>query len=323
MQSHSGFRSRWASFAQFFGMDEDEAKALALAPLVISLFAVLFFRINGCDDSEQAAAAAAAVEPMLDTDGDGVFDVNDGCPTIVANTTSGCPSDADGDGVLDKDDKCPNVHGTQSDGCQPAPDSDGDGVVDTSDQCPKLAGNMANGCKSDRDGDGVFDDEDGCPEVVGDDRGCPRDADGDGVPDTADACPSRKGLKEKAGCPGVNLSANEREALELAVKSVKFKTASATLTQASVALVDRVADVLLNHPELKLTVEGHTDNVGAPDRNLALSKRRAEACVQRIVARGIPASRITAVGFGQSKPVVPNDSPANRKRNRRVEFELR
>ena len=335
MASNDTNRSFWTSFAELFGVDEDEAKPLALAPFVIALFVVLFFRINGCEDSKNAVALALAAEgeaaaknASLDTDGDGVPDINDHCLSVAANTPSGCPSDTDGDGVIDTQDKCPEVFGSGKDGCNPpkpvqVSDRDGDGVSDRNDRCPDIVGTGKDGCRLDRDGDGVFDPNDQCPNVAGDDRGCPRDTDADGVPDAADDCPNRKGTIEKAGCPEVVISASERGALELAVKNVEFKTASATLTKSSLALVDKVADILLNHPELQLSIEGHTDNVGDAGRNQALSKRRADSCLKRMVSRGIAPERIRSAGLGQTRPIVPNDTEVNRRKNRRVEFTLR
>lgn len=315
----------WAAFAAALGLKEDEAKAFALTPLVIAVFAVLFFRINGCGEglepNNSLAAVSGQVTALADSDGDGVFDETDRCVNVPAATASGCPSDADGDGVLDTVDRCPTDFGRGADGC--APDEDGDGVPDEVDRCPSRAAPTESGCPSDRDGDGVYDPDDRCPDAEGDDDGCPPDSDGDGVPDAIDECPKREGLMANAGCPEVVLTAPEQELLELAVKHVEFETASATLTQASAELVDQVAALLQARPELQLTVEGHTDNQGDPERNLALSRRRAESCASRIVSNGVLRDRVKTAGFGQSRPIAPNDTPANRRKNRRVEFQIR
>ena len=74
------------------------------------------------------------------------------------------------------------------------------------------------------------------------------------------------------------------------------------------------------HPEVKVAVEGHTDNVGAPASNRTLSDQRAKSVVAAITAQGIGAGRLTAAGFGQDKPVADNASEDGRARNRRVEL---
>ncbi len=133
-----------------------------------------------------------------DSDGDGVKNDDDPCPT-VAGTLGGCP-DTDGDGLADREDTCPNEAGDQRfGGC---PDTDGDGVANNMDDCPDDAGlRRFAGCP-DTDGDNIIDKEDRCPTVAGlaAINGCP-DADRDGVTDDKDDCPSDPGSTEQNGCP--------------------------------------------------------------------------------------------------------------------------
>ena len=112
----------------------------------------------------------------MDSDGDGVADHIDDCPTVAGLTSlKGCP-DKDKDGIADKDDACPEVAGIASlKGC---PDTDNDGVADKDDKCantPKGWKVDASGCPIDTDKDGLFDNEDNCPSVAGpkDNKGCP------------------------------------------------------------------------------------------------------------------------------------------------------
>ena len=116
-----------------------------------------------------------------DTDGDGLVDRVDKCPTVAGTGPDGCPpKDSDGDGVMDDVDKCPGVKGEAPDGCPPK-DSDGDGVPDSRDKCVNEKGEPPDGCPStrDSDGDGIIDSKDKCPnepETVNgfeDDDGCP------------------------------------------------------------------------------------------------------------------------------------------------------
>ncbi|MEL6142921.1 MAG: OmpA family protein, partial [Bacteroidota bacterium] len=111
-------------------------------------------------------------------------------------------TDTDGDGILDTEDQCPTVAGTAALlGC---PDKDGDGITDANDDCPDVAGiTQFNGCP-DTDGDGLKDSEDDCPEEAGpiENKGCPvKDQDGDGISDAEDDCPKQAGPAENNGCP--------------------------------------------------------------------------------------------------------------------------
>jgi outer membrane protein OmpA-like peptidoglycan-associated protein len=103
--------------------------------------------------------------------------------------------------------------------------------------------------------------------------------------------------------------------------TVEFATGSAVLAPSSRALLDRVAEVARTCPGT-LRVEGHTDSTGDAARNLALSQARAEAVRQALVERGLPAERLVAEGFGQERPLAPNDAAAGRARNRRIELHV-
>lgn len=139
--------------------------------------------------------------PYGDRDADGTYDKDDACPDEAGlRDLQGCP-DRDDDKVRDKDDKCPDVKGLVD--LQGCPDRDNDGVADTDDTCPDNAGDKAHKGCPDTDGDGIYDDEDKCKEVKGvrENMGCPDDRDGDGVKDKDDACPDVKGLISNNGCP--------------------------------------------------------------------------------------------------------------------------
>jgi len=286
-----------------------------------------------------------------DPDGDGVYGSEDRCPEL-AGTDQGCPPDADGDGIANKDDKCPRLKGTVANyGCPP--DADGDGIFDTKDKCPELAGVVKNnGCPADTDADGIYDRDDKCPELKGvkenngcpadadqdgiydtDDKcprikgvkannGCPADADGDGVYDTEDKCPEKAGTKANKGCPEVKIDETERAILDKALKSVNFLPNKATLTRYSQGILDQVVGLMKKYPDYKLSIVGHTDAIGNDVSNLQLSKDRAKSCLMYIASKGIDANRMSSTGFGESKPIDNNNTPAGRKANRRVEFNL-
>jgi outer membrane protein OmpA-like peptidoglycan-associated protein len=104
------------------------------------------------------------------------------------------------------------------------------------------------------------------------------------------------------------------------VSDVLFDTGSANLKPGAREKLARVAGVLLAHPGLTLEVDGHTDNVGTEDYNQDLSERRAQSVRSYLTQQGIPRDAITAMGFGETSPVVSNDTAAGRQRNRRVEL---
>lgn len=231
-------------------------------------------------------------------------------PLVVPEAPPPPPADRDHDGILDKEDACPDVKGV-------------------ADEDPKK-----NGCPPpepvDTDGDGIFDPDDACVDVKGvpnedpKKNGCPppKDTDGDGIFDPDDACPAEKGPPDddrtKNGCPkSVRVVENEIVILE----QVQFDTGKATIKPASNDLLDQVAAVLTQHPEmLKVEVQGHTDNRGSAALNKKLSQARADAVKKAMVQRGVSADRLVTKGYGPDKPIDDNGTDEGRQRNRRVQF---
>ena len=276
---------------------------------------------GGCPDSDgdgvldrddRCPNDAGTLNGCPDSDGDGVADRNDDCPN-AAGTLNGCP-DSDGDGIADRNDSCPNEAGTLR-GC---PDSDGDGVADKDDDCPTVAGDAANGCASDSDGDGVNDDVDACPNVAGDVNGCP-DSDGDGVVDKDDKCPNLGGIVGPDGCARA-VPAAATEVFTRALRDIKFNSGSGVITRESYNILDEVVGIMNQYPNLNVSIAGHTDSQGNDDRNLELSSTRAQAVQTYLMQKGISASRLRAVGYGETTPVADNATSAGRAQNRRVEL---
>jgi len=182
------------------------------------------------------------------------------------------------------------------------------------------------GPPADRDGDGVPDSEDLCPDEPGPAAldGCPDD-DGDGIPNREDKCPNEPGPPENDGCP---LPANEAvvgigSRRILLKDSISFDSGKDTIKKISFPLLDQVAKLLEEHPEMKrVRVEGHTDNVGNAAYNKDLSARRAASVVRYLVGKGIAPSRLVAAGYGFEQPIASNKTALGRAKNRRVAFTI-
>lgn len=287
---------------------------------------------------------------LPDTDQDGVHDGRDRCPNTpfgVEVDMLGCPFDFDSDGVADYQDFCSDVPGPPSlMGC---PDSDNDGIADKDDQCPDLAGNASGmGCP-DRDLDSIPDNKDACPDIFGlkSMNGCP-DADGDGITDADDACPTVAGTKAFNGCPDTDedgvadpddlcpktpgtiankgcpeIKEETKKIFEKALTGIQFETGKAIIRKTSYGILNNVAQVMVENPDYFLDIKGHTDNAGDSEKNKILSAERAASVMDYLVSKGIDPERMTAEGFGDTQPVMTNDTKEGRAANRRVEFVVR
>ena len=250
-----------------------------------------------------------------DRDLDGVFDEVDACPDVAGvpspnQIKNGCPLplDRDKDGIVDGDDACPDEAGIASDdksknGCPRPPDRDGDGVPDAADACPDLKGIATQEPAT---------------------NGCPEDIDGDGIKNVNDACPNEKGPADKDptknGCPK---SVRVTEGEIIILQQVQFDSGRATIKKVSDALLDEVAGVFKEHPEItRVEIQGHTDNTGKAKENLKLSQDRAESVKKALAKRGIDDGRLVPKGYGQEVPVADNKTEVARQKNRRVQFKI-
>lgn len=176
----------------------------------------------------------------------------------------------------------------------------------------------------DSDGDGVADSKDECSDTpfiaAVDGKGCPEDSDKDGIADYADACPDVYGIGSNRGCPAIEKETHD--ILSHAVHGVQFETGKDILLESSYANLDEVAQIMKDHPEYKLKINGHTDNVGDPESNMILSQARAASVMRYLEAQKIETSRMIATGFGETQPVETNETEEGRAANRRVDFEI-
>jgi len=166
----------------------------------------------------------------------------------------------------------------------------------------------------------------------------PADADHDGIPDAEDACPNEAGDTAHRGCPPPPPPAPapappppaedktpklaELKGNRIEIKDqVRFATSKSEILAESFPLLDEVAKILKEHPELvRLEISGHTDSRGARDYNLQLSQDRAAAVRRYLIQRGVDPDRLVAKGYGPDQPIASNDDAAGRQQNRRTEF---
>jgi outer membrane protein OmpA-like peptidoglycan-associated protein len=128
------------------------------------------------------------------------------------------------------------------------------------------------------------------------------------------------GLKENNGCPEVKQEVIAK--VNYAAKNIFFITGSAKLSSKSNKALDDIVKILTDDNNLKLAIEGHTDNVGKADYNQNLSEKRAASVKEYLVSKGIDEARLNSVGYGMDRPIADNKTAAGRSKNRRVELKL-
>ena len=174
----------------------------------------------------------------------------------------------------------------------PPPDSDADGITDADDRCPDTSAG-----------------------VRVDGSGCPVDADADGVVGEMDQCPNSPYGEpvDATGCRP-RLAVSQQYTLLLT-----FENDSATIIGDPRAALAEVAALITQYPEATVSIEGHTDDRGPARYNMRMSKQRADAVAKVLINDlGIDASRVTSLGFGETKPIATNATKEGRARNRRV-----
>lgn len=275
-----------------------------------------------------------------DADQDGIEDDDDKCPLKaedkdVFEDEDGCPDlDNDQDGVPDEMDECPDVEGVESNkGCAET-DNDHDTILNDEDECPDEAEDMdgfedEDGCPdADNDQDGLADGDDKCPlraednDYFEDEDGCPDlDNDKDNIPDAKDKCPEvPETVNEKDdtdGCPDyVRLGSNRIVLLE----TVAFNKAGTAVLESAKPMLQEVAAIMALLPDLKIRVEGHTDNRLGKKAAAKLATKRAETVKAFLVEAGVAEARLEVSGVGSEKPIADNKTKAGREKNDRIEL---
>lgn len=110
---------------------------------------------------------------------------------------------------------------------------------------------------------------------------------------------------------------------KIALRNIFFDTGKSTLRKESNTELDRLVKLMKDVPSLKIEISGHTDNTGSASLNNSLSQDRAQAVVTYLTSKGVAASRMTAKGYGSTKPIASNDTSSGRQENRRTEFEIK
>jgi outer membrane protein OmpA-like peptidoglycan-associated protein len=274
-----------------------------------------------------------------DSDGDGVIDKRDACratPLGAIVDARGCPLDGDGDQIPDGLDECPETpRGAVVDDTGCPRDADGDGILDGLDRCERTPAGArvdAAGCPIDGDGDAIYDGIDRCPGTPPgarvDDAGCPLDGDGDGVFDGIDVCPNTpKNLKVDAtGCP-IEITETETELLNtgmIRTSAIRFASGSWEITEDSYETLNEIGGTLVQWPQLRIEIGGHTDSQGAEADNQSLSEKRAQAVLDYLLTNypAIRGEQFSVKGYGESQAITNNDTEVGRSLNRRVEFKV-
>lgn len=233
--------------------------------------------------------------------------------------------DTDGDGLTDMDEQ---KYGTDPNN----PDTDGDGLSD-GDEVHKY---RTNPLKADTDGDGLTDyqevmqyktdplkvdtDNDGLSDydevMVHKTNPLLKDTDGGGMEDGAELRVSKNPLDPKDDM--IDLT----EAKPIVLEGINFDTAKYAVLPETAITLQRTVNTLMANPEIKITIIGHTDNVGTDAYNQILSVNRAESVRNWLVSKGIDAKRIKTIGKSEGSPIATNDTAEGRARNRRVEIEV-
>ncbi|MDE8601358.1 OmpA family protein [Marinomonas sp. RSW2] len=201
-------------------------------------------------------------------------------------------------------------------------DADNDGVIDANDLCQNTPAGVSvdiKGCALDSDKDGVADHKDQCLNtpmgVSVDMKGCALDSDKDGVADHLDAC-ANSAAGSKVNAKGCYLVLKEAKSIRL---DVQFASNSSVVNAKYFPQIKKVAAFLKEYPKTSVVIEGHTDDSGSAAYNQALSEKRAKAIATVLTKElGVAANRVTAIGYGEEKPMVNNNTAANREANRRV-----
>ncbi len=185
-----------------------------------------------------------------------------------------------------------------------AVDRDGDGILGAADQCPDEPGLAPDGCPlRDDDGDGILNPEDRCPYL----------------------CEVINGIDDDDGCPEPNPGDDPEIAAILGpILGLSFDLQRAEIRPSSYPRLDAIAEVLLRHPAVGISVSGHSDDrVPELMRRISITGQRADSVVAYLIMKGVARDRLESRDFGPDRPIDSNKSAEGRAKNRRVELSIR
>ena len=194
-------------------------------------------------------------------------------------------------------------------------DSDNDGIIDSLDKCPNTPAGAKvnnNGCPIDSDNDGIADYLDKClntpANVKVDNNGCPIDSDNDGIADYLDKCPNTPaGAKvDNNGC------------LKTFNLNITFANNSTKINKKFLPKINELVEFLKANPNIKIEIQGYTDNRGSKAYNIMISKKRAKAVYLKLLDLGVNKNQLTWAGYGPKNPIASNTTKEGRAQNRRV-----
>ncbi len=262
----------------------------------------------------------------MDTDDDGLSDFDE----IMKYRTDPLKADTDGDGLKDGDELMkyktdPLKDDTDGDGLKDGDelmkyktdplkaDTDGDGLKDGDE----IFKHKTDPLKIDTDGDGLTDGDELLkyktdPLVKDTDRG--------GVDDGTEVAKKQNPL-DGSDDFGKKTLGPQKVGAKIVLEGVLFETGKSKITPASDSVLQQAYETMVAYPEMEVLITGHTDDVGKRAKNVKLSQDRADAVKAWLVNKGINAERIQTKGFGPDKPITLNDTPENKAKNRRIEFE--
>lgn len=234
--------------------------------------------------------------PVLrDTDGDGLKDGEE----VNLYKTNPTKADTDQDGLTDYEE----IFTYKTDPLKA--DTDGEGLND-GDEVLKY---KTDPLKTDTDGDGLYDGEEVMKHKT---DPLKKDTDGGSVDDLNEIIRGTNPVDPNDDVVKIGVP--------IILEGVTFEATKADITPESSQILRSALKTLTTYPEIQVEISGHTDNVGSKKANIKLSQRRADAVRDWLIERGIDPARIVAKGYGPNVPLVPNDSPENKRKNRRIEF---
>jgi len=231
----------------------------------------------------------------VDTDGDTLSDYDE----VMTYKTNPLKADTDGDGLTDSEEI--NQYKTSP----LKADTDGDKLEDGKE----VSQFKTDPLKMDTDGDGLNDFDELMSYKT---NPLKADTDGGSVNDKVEVDRGTDPLDASDDIIKMNVP--------MVLEGIVFETGSAKISPASETTLNKALKTLTAYQDISVEIQGHTDNVGSLPFNKKLSQDRAESVMNWLISKGVDAKRMTARGFGPDKPLVPNDSDANRQKNRRIEF---